>query len=59
MYTLRALNDALFRALTQQNWPQDRKLTQSCFRLHGILSLCADVWKILSQVYTRPVVTQA
>jgi len=30
MRILRALGDALFRPPTQQNWPRDRKLTQSC-----------------------------
>jgi len=29
-----ALGDALFRQLTQQNWPQDWKLAQSCWCLH-------------------------
>ena len=42
----------------QQNWPRDRKLTQSCGCLHWFPGLRADVWKTLFQVYTRPVVTQ-
>jgi len=49
---------ALFRPLTQQKWPRDRKLTQSCGCLHWFLGSSADVWKILLQVHTRPVVTQ-
>ena len=54
----RALNDALFRLSTQQNWPRQRKLIQSCWCLHSSLGLRPDVWKILSQVHTRFVVTQ-
>ena len=58
MHTLEALSDALFRPSTQRNWPWDRKLTLSCWCLRWFLGLRADVWKILLQVYTRPVVTQ-
>jgi len=55
MRILRALGDAFFRPLTQQNWARDRKITQSCWCLHRFLGLRADVWKM---VYTRHVVTQ-
>ena len=42
-----------------QNWPRDRKLTQSCWCLRWFLDLGADVWKILlHEVHTRLVVTQ-
>jgi len=58
MRILRALDDALFRPSTQQSWPQDRKVTQSCWCLHWFLGLLTDVWKIFLQVRTRPVVTQ-
>jgi len=58
MGIFRALSDALFRPSTHQNWPRDRKLTQSCWCLHWFLGLCADVWIILVQVHTRIVVTQ-
>ena len=57
MRILRALSDALFRPSTQQNWPRDGKLTQSYWCLLGFPGLRADVWKILLQVQTRPVVT--
>jgi len=49
----RALGDALFRPSTQWNWPRD-----NCWCLHWFLGLRTDVWKILLQVHTRPVVTQ-
>jgi len=58
MLILRALGDALFRPPMLHNWPRDRKLTQSSWRSHWFLGLRADVWKILLQVQTRPVVTQ-
>ena len=47
---LRALCDALFRALIQQNWPWDRKFTRSCWCLHWFLGLRSNVLKILLQV---------
>ena len=56
MRILRALCDALFRPSTQQNWPWDMKLTQSCRCLQWFFG--ADVWKILLQMYTGPVGTQ-
>ena len=51
---LRALGDALFRPLMQQNWPRDK----SCWCLHWFFGLRTDVWKILLHVYTRAIVTQ-
>ena len=54
----RAFGDALGRPSTQQNWPPDRKLTKSCWCLHGFLGFYANVWKIILQVHTRPAVTQ-
>jgi len=53
------IGDALFRPSTHQYWPRDRKLTQSCRCLHWFLGLRANVGKILLQVHTRPVVTEA
>jgi len=58
MRIFKALGDALFRLPMRQNWPRDRKLTQGCWCLHWFLGLRADVWRILLQVYTRPVVIQ-
>ena len=55
---LKALGDAFFRLLMQQNWPQDRKLTETCWRLHWFLGLHADVWENLFQVHIRLVVMQ-
>jgi len=54
----RFLNDVPFRSSMHQNWPQDRKLTQSCWCLHWFLGLRADVWQMCLHVYTRLVVTQ-
>jgi len=48
----------LFTQWKHQNWPRDRKFTQSCWCLHWSIGLRADVWKILLQVHTRLVVTQ-
>ena len=58
MRILRALDDVFFRSSTHQNWPRDRKLTQSCWCLRWFLGLSADVWKILLQAHTGLVVTQ-
>jgi len=58
MRILRALSEALFRPSTQQYWPRDRKLTQSCWCLHWFLGLHADVWENLLHMHTRPVVAQ-
>ena len=43
---------------THQNWPRDRKLTQSCWCLHWFLGLRADVWQMRLHVSSRLVVTQ-
>jgi len=58
MHILRALGDALFRPSMHQNWPRDRKLTQTCWCLGWFLGLQDDVCKILLQVHTQLVVTQ-
>ena len=47
-----------FRPSRQPNWSRDRKLTQSCWCLHWLLGLRVDVWKMLLQAHTWPVVTQ-
>ena len=57
-YIIRACGDALLRPLTWQNWSRNRKWTQSCWCLHWFSGSRADVWKMLLQVYTWPVVTQ-
>jgi len=52
MRILRALNDVFFRSSTHQNWPWDRKLTQSCPCLRWILGFRTDVRQMRLHVYT-------
>jgi len=51
MRILGALGDALFRPSTLQNWPRDRKLTQSCWCLHWLpSSYSSDQYSLFEKI---------
>jgi len=43
-----------FTLATPQNWPRDRKSAQSCWCLHWLRSLRADILKYLWQSVVKP-----